>query len=78
MKANDKFKEVKIRMVMKLRGLTRDEAIKELHLDSPVETEVCEIKHPDGCKEPMITANEFFAGLEDDGAMSAEEFFGED
>lgn len=34
MKTNNRFMEIKIKMVMKLRGISREVAMRELHIDS--------------------------------------------
>lgn len=77
MKAKKRFEETKIKMVMKLRGLTREAAIKALHLDnSPEGSDTAVTKHTTAREEPLISAKEFFGDLEGDGEfMTAEEFF---
>lgn len=77
MKTQNKFQETKIKMVMKLRGLTREAAIKALHLDeTPDDADVGGTRHLTECGERVMTAKEFFGDLDDDDEfMSAEEFF---
>ena len=77
MKASNRFTETKIKLAMKLRGLTREEAVKALHLDSaPNRTDVCKTRHSIARTESSITVEELFGDSDDaDEFMSAEEFF---
>jgi len=78
MKAKDRFRETKIKLVMKLRGLTREAAIKALHLDGcPDEMDIVESKHSITQGNHLMAAKKSFGEL-DDGVelMTAEEFFG--
>lgn len=80
MKTRNKFEETKIRMVMKLRGLTRAAAIKALKLDnSQAEAVSVDAKHTTVRVDRRMTAKEFFGGVGDeDELITAKEFFGEE
>jgi len=69
-----KFDETKVKLVMKLRKLTRQEAVKALGLRAEKRSGGT---HPEGASDRALSAKEFFSKV-DDGMelMSAEEFFG--
>lgn len=72
----DRFNEVKIKMVMKLRRLTREEAIRELKLfkKAASKTKAATGSEKDGT--PMSVGARRRVRMDKDcGLMSAEEFF---
>ena len=71
-----KFDETKIKMVMKLRGVSREVAMRELHIDATARQKAEDSSVSVDLGEHLMSAKEFFAETDDDSEfISAEEFF---
>lgn len=76
MRVKSKFDEVKIKMVMKLRRLTREEAIRELKLFKKAASKTKTATDSEKVRTPMSVGARRRVRMDKDcGLMSAEEFF---
>ncbi len=76
MRMKSKFDEVKIKMVMKLRRLTREEAIRELKLFKKAASKTKPATDSDKARTPVSVGARRRVRMDKDcGLMSAEEFF---
>ena len=76
MKAKNRFDETKIKLVMKVRGLSREAAMRELHMDKVARRKAEEPSVRIDVGNRHLTGKEFvgFTG-DDDDFMIAEDFF---
>jgi len=71
-----KFDETKIKMVMKIRGISREAAMHELHMVGSAKQKNEEPSVSTDLGDHLMSAKEFFGDTDDDDDfMSAEEFF---
>ena len=76
MKAKNRFDETKIKLVMKVRGISREAAMRELHIDTAARQKAEDPSVRIDIGNRHLTGKEFvgFTG-DDDDFMTAEDFF---